>query len=52
VQTYIKKIILFLLDKFLLCLSFREDLWVYYGGAVTIPFCELVVGQHCEVHGS
>jgi len=43
VQTSVKKIILFLLDKFLLCLSFREYLWVGYGGAVMVPFYEKVV---------
>jgi len=43
VQTSIKKIVLFLLDKFVLCLFFREDLWVGYGGAVMVPFCEKVV---------
>jgi len=43
VYTSVKKIILFLLDKFLLCLSFREDVWVGYGGAVMVSFCEKVV---------
>lgn len=39
VQTSVKKIIMFLLDKFLLYLFFREDFWICYGGAVMVPFC-------------